>query len=111
MREMLAFSTDSGEVIVEIDPPSSTSGQGRVARRPADLAIETGRSLDSAVDAVRPAAMTMIEKLRTLPIQPDEISVEFGLKLSVSAGAIIAATAAEGNFVLRMTWTRARGVE
>jgi NTP-dependent ternary system trypsin peptidase co-occuring protein len=105
VSDIAAYSSPFGDILVEVDT-SSAVGQGRVARRPGDLAVDAGKSFDAAVDAVRPAAASIVEKLMGLPRPPDEASVQFGLKLSLNAGAIIASSSAEGNFTVTLTWRR-----
>ena len=43
-----------------------------------------------------------MEVLQTL--SPDRIELEFGVKLAGAAGAIIAKTAAEGHFTVKLSW-------
>jgi hypothetical protein len=105
VSELAAYSSLYGDILVEVDN-SAAVGQARVARRPGDLAVDTGKSFDTAIDAVRPAAASIVEKLMALPRPPDEASVQFGLKLSMNAGAIITSCSAEGNFTVTLTWRR-----
>jgi hypothetical protein len=42
-------------------------------------------------------------------LAPENIDVEFGVKLAGQAGAIIAETTAEGHFTVKMSWSRASG--
>jgi len=55
---------------------------------------------------IRPAAQTIIQKLRALHDPPDEIEVEFGLKLNAQVGAFIAAAGTEANYKVTLTWKR-----
>jgi hypothetical protein len=45
-------------------------------------------------------------ELRALHDPPDEIEVEFGLKMSAEAGAVVAATGLEANYRVTLTWRR-----
>lgn len=105
MSEVASYSSPYGDILVEVDT-SAAVGQARVARRPGDLAVDAGKNFDTAIDAVRPAAASIVEKLMALPRPPDEASVQFGLKLSLSAGAVIASSSAEGNFTITLTWRK-----
>jgi hypothetical protein len=55
---------------------------------------------------IKPAATAIISKLRELNQPPDTIGVEFGIKLSAGAGAILASAGAEANFKVTLTWKR-----
>jgi len=64
------------------------------------------QTFEAALDKIRPAAQTIIKKLRALHDPPDEIKVEFGLKLNAQAGAFIAAAGTEANYKVTLTWKR-----
>ena len=61
---------------------------------------------EQAVDRIRPAAESIVHRIRQIAEPPDEISVEFGIKLNANIGAILASTSAEAQFTLRLTWNR-----
>jgi len=71
-----------------------TLGQGGV--------VEAGHRLTEALGSVRDAARASMEVLQTL--SPGQLELEFGVKLAGEAGAIIAKTAAEGHFIVKLTW-------
>lgn len=64
------------------------------------------KDLDEAINRSLPAASLVMKKLMELPEKPSEVEVSFGLKLSGKVGAIIASTAVEGNFGVKMKWTK-----
>lgn len=64
------------------------------------------QSFEAALEKIRPAAQTIIAKLRALHDPPDEIEVEFGLKMSAEAGAFIAAASTEANYKVTLTGKR-----
>jgi hypothetical protein len=67
-------------------------------------AVLAAQSFQKALDTIRPTAEVICAKLRDMRQAPDEIQVEFGLKLSAELGAIIAGTSGEGNITLKLTW-------
>jgi hypothetical protein len=46
------------------------------------------------------------DQLRQLANPPDEIDIEFGVKLHADLGAIIARTGGEANFQIALRWRR-----
>jgi hypothetical protein len=97
-------SADGTTVVVEMDEPE---GEGMVrASRPGEIAEKARQTFEEAVARIKPAANAIVTQLRELATAPDEIDVEFGIKLSVKAGAIIASTDAEANFKVAMRWKR-----
>ena len=100
MSELVRFRLDQGSaVLVEVDEDSF--GIERVSRGQ-DGVREAGRRLTEALGSVRDAAQASIEVLQTL--SPDGLELEFGVKLAGEAGAIIAKTATEGHFTVKLSW-------
>jgi hypothetical protein len=56
---------------------------------------------------VRSAAEGILHQLRSLAQPPDEVAVEFGVKMNAQAGAIIAKASSEANFKINVTWKKA----
>ncbi|MGH3688195.1 MAG: CU044_2847 family protein [Pseudonocardiaceae bacterium] len=101
MREVVRFGLAEGStVLVEID--EDNLGIERVSRG-RDGVVEVSHRLTEALGSVRDAARESMEVLQTL--SPGRIELEFGVKLTGEAGAIIAKTAAEGHFTVTLTWT------
>ena len=61
---------------------------------------------EDALANVRDAALVALRTFREGPddSEPDEIELEFGVKFGTEAGAMIAKTALEGQFTVRLTW-------
>ncbi len=76
---------------------SETSGR--------DIA-QAQETLAHSFDRLGPALTTMLLKLRSAEHAPDEIQMEFGLKLGGEAGLIFARGTAEANFSVTVTWTK-----
>ena len=102
MPRLVRFELESGgSVVVELEDRTE-DGEVRVSR---PGFVETAKQkFGQALDMVRPVADTLIARLRDLAQRPDEVQVEFGIKLSTEAGAIIAKTEAEGSFKVTLTW-------
>jgi hypothetical protein len=49
-----------------------------------------------------PTIRTVIAALKALA--PDQSEIEFGIKLSAEAGVVVAKTAVEGHFNIKLTW-------
>jgi hypothetical protein len=99
MTAILAFDTADGDSIkVEVD--DSRGGPHRVSRD--GQVIEAGRRLEDVLQQVGPTVRTVLASLTGLAA--DEREIEFGIKLTAEAGVLVAKTALEGNFVLRLKW-------
>lgn len=103
MRHLVEFAVPSGgTVLVEVD---ELEGVGPRPAGVGDGAIERATmGLDQAISKVRPLAELLLAELQALTHRPDQVSVEFGIKLNVTAGIVIANTAVEGNCKITLNW-------
>lgn len=92
---------DGGEVVIEMD--EATGGVVK-AGRPGEVVGRAVESLESALDGVTLAARSVLNKLGE--VSPDGITVEFGIKLTAEANAVITKTTGECNFKVSLHWER-----
>jgi hypothetical protein len=92
---------DGSSLLVEVD--GQEPGIQR-ASRVDDFIVQAKVSLDGAMEHIRAMAAVTLTKLEDLPRRPDDIEVEFGVRLNAEAGAVIAKTQAEGHLTIRLTW-------
>jgi len=105
VNEVVRFELEDGvEVFVEVD--DDAPGVQRAARDGRGF-VDGGQKLEQALATVRPTAERVLAAVRELA--PDQKEIEFGIKLNVEAGALIAKTAAEAHFTVKLTWTTQAG--
>lgn len=104
MTELMRFDlTGGGSVLVEVD--DDERGVVRAARTRG--AVESAAtSLSVALTGVRDAAAEALRQFREMATAPDEVQLEFGVRLNAEAGAVIAKTSAEGHLTVTLTWSR-----
>jgi Trypsin-co-occurring domain 1 len=99
-----------GTVVVEVAERSSFRGgeltRGLGTTNVAERATDT---FEAAFDRVRPAAEAVVDGFRRLAESPDEIEVEFGIRLNAEVGAIVAQASGEANFTIKLRWMRQAG--
>jgi hypothetical protein len=103
-EQLLEFELgDGGVVFVEVadDEP----GIERAAQVN-DMVVKARVTLESALDHVRAVANATLAKLQDVAVQPQQIEVQFGIRLNAEVGAVIARTQAEGHLQIKLTWTR-----
>ncbi len=106
MKRLIEFPLEDGTaILVEADVPEEP-GMVPAMRGGPGMPEKAGQTFEAALDKIRPAAQTIIQKLRALHDPPDQIQVEFGLKLNAQAGAFIAAAGTEANYRVTLTWKR-----
>ncbi|MFB6631574.1 CU044_2847 family protein [Streptomyces sp. NPDC056362] len=109
MSTFMEFGTGNGTVLVEAD--GLAPGQRPVSRGGNSL-VRASQTLDEALAGIRAAAESALAVFRGGSLQPDGVELEFGVKLTAEAGAVIAKTAVEGHLTVRLSWTPdGRGVD
>ena len=102
MRQLLEFPLeDGGSIVVEVD--DAVAGTQR-ASRAGEVAAQVKETFEAALAPVAPAAEALLGRLGDLSKQPEEITVQFGVKLTGKLNAIISSTAGEANFAVTVKW-------
>jgi hypothetical protein len=106
MNKLLEFTTEDGAVVVveSADGPGGT----RLVSRGEGPAAQATRTFEGALDNVRAAAHSALRVFRDGALRPDSVELEFAVKLTAEAGAVIAKGAAEGQLVVRLSWASDR---
>jgi hypothetical protein len=95
-----------GFLVVEVDGTQNSQAhvmRGSIAENALAQASDT---FESALEKVQSAAEGILHHLRSLAQPPDEVEVEFGVKMSAESGAIIAKASGEANFKINLTWKK-----
>lgn len=96
---------EGGSVLVEVEPPTP----GQVTRgTPGEVVTKAGGNLAEVLSRVGPAVEDLVSGLRSGVLRPDEVEVEFAVKLSSDANVIIARTGGEANFRIQLRWAGSR---
>lgn len=104
MSDLLRFDlADRGSIMVEVD--ADEPGIAR-ASRVGNLITSTAESFENALDHVRRAADAALSGFRNMEARPDEVQIQFGVRLNAEAGAVIAKTGADGHLQVSLTWRR-----
>lgn len=106
--DLLEFRLDGGgSILVEVEPaprgPVTRGGGGDAAVRVVAAAED---SLQKVLAGVGPAVSGVLDQFRDSTRGPDEVTVEFSVKLAADAGVIIARTSGEANFKVTAKWSR-----
>ncbi len=103
MKHLIEYPLEEGgSIVIEVDEPES-AGTIRAARE--DTIAKAKQTFEEALNGVLPITKSLVEKLRSIGNQPDEIEVTFGVSLNTAVGAVIASASAEANFSVTMRWS------
>lgn len=102
MDGLMEFKTEDG-ALVAVEGVEDESGARLVARD--DGPARAARTFEGALDGVRAAAESALRVFRDGTLRPDSVELEFGVKLTAEAGAVIAKGTAEGHLVVKLSWS------
>jgi hypothetical protein len=97
---------NGGFLVVEVDPVENSAARVMRGSATAQAIAEASGTFESALENVRSAAEGILHQLRSLAQPPDEVGVEFGVKMSAETGAIIAKASGEANFKINLSWKK-----
>lgn len=105
MADLVEFMLEDGSsVLIEAE---TVSGRPVMrGGRTTELISKADETFEQALRRVGPTSAAIVERFRDLSQQPDEIEIEFGVKVNAEAGAIIAKTSGEANFRITIRWKR-----
>jgi hypothetical protein len=103
MSSLTRFEIEGGGTVLVESPDDD--GITRATGRP-EAIRNAAETYQAALSGVRAAAMATLRELTGLPRQPDEISIEFGVRLDAQAGAVIARTGVEGHLQVSLLWKK-----
>lgn len=105
MAEMIEFTTGDGHgIFVEIAESSGrpvTRGRGSE-----ELVARASDSLENVLGRIGPVVKGVVSQLRAAADRPDEVQVDFAVKISADSNVIIARAGGEANFRISLTWVR-----
>ncbi|MEU3415397.1 MULTISPECIES: CU044_2847 family protein [unclassified Streptomyces] len=102
---LVEFRTEDGALVV-VDGVNTRSGARLVSR--GDGPAQAARTFEGALDGVRAAAAAALRVFRDGSLRPDAVEIEFGVRLSAEAGAVIAKGSTEGHLVVKLSWSPER---
>jgi hypothetical protein len=104
---LVSFQLGNGNCFVaEVD---GDSGDGRTMRgisAAPEMIVQSSKTFEASLRNIKQAAEVMVDRLCSLAKPPDELGVEFGVKLNAETGAIIAKASTEANFTITLKWKR-----
>jgi hypothetical protein len=100
-----AQAPEVSHIVVEFE---SRPGLQQVALSPDDIARKSAQAVDRAMETVRDMAGRVTTTLGALAEPPSQVAVEFGIKLDVEAGALIAKAGGEASITVKLAWDKAQ---
>jgi len=103
VKRLISLPLETGGNVL-IDVEDETAGVVTRGPHPGDVVETVANSFEAAIQAIKPAAIAVANKLRNFADVPEDLEVEFGLKFAGQAGAFIASASTEAQFRIKMVW-------
>ena len=108
MAQLVKFRTEQGEPLLVEVADSWEQPVTRGGRTGGAAVVEAGKSLEEVVGQLGPVVKGIVSQLRTAADWPDEVEVEFAVKISADSNVIIARVGGEANFRIALRWAHQR---
>lgn len=105
MSELIEFKLDDGTVVMFEGLQDARSGPQRVTRGGEVEPAKAEKTLNQAIHTAKIAAELVLNSFKEMNA-PDEINLEFGVKLAVKAGVVIASADSEATFKVALKWKK-----
>lgn len=102
MDDLVEFTTDDGTRVVMADV-EDTHGSHLISR--GDGPSRAVHTFEESLAGAHAAARSALRVFRDGSLRPDSVEIEFGVRMSAEAGAVIVKGTAEGHLVVRLAWT------
>ncbi|WP_405653425.1 CU044_2847 family protein [Streptomyces sp. RK9] len=109
MDGLVQFTTDGGAHVVLADVDDDGSGARLVSR--GEGPALAARTFEASLGPVRTAAESALRVFRDGELAPDSVEIEFGVRMTAEAGAVIVKGSGEGHLLVRLSWSPERGGE
>ena len=106
MARLIDFSLDSQtSILVEAAEDGTPKGMQHVSIGGAS-AEKAKEAFDTVLSGIKPIASTIMAQMKEAAVDANEIQVEFGIKLTATAGVVLARASTEGHCKIAITWRR-----
>ncbi len=102
MEFPLTNADSSSTIVVETERGEIPDGLILASPHPGEVAARAARSVTESLEQLEPLLRTLKQKLSAAG--PDDVTVEFGIKLGGETGLILAKGTAEVNFKVSVSW-------
>ncbi len=104
MKDIIVFEFEKDEqIFAEVE--NADYLQDELVSNCGNVIKRTTQKFGIVLSSIKTVAKSTYDNIKLTPNRPDEVSIEFGLKLSGDVSAIIASTSAEGHIKVTLKWS------
>jgi hypothetical protein len=102
--QVVEFPVETGGTLLVKVADQPAGGATVRGLRTQQIVEQADRTFDKALQTVRDVARGVLGQLDGLAVMPEEVTVEFGIELTASTGAILVAAGATAQLKVGLTW-------
>lgn len=108
VMRLIALSDGENSPVVYVEVPPGGGGERLelIADEKGGTVLKAAQSLSDQLASVGDFLTTIYGQIAKLEYRPSELEVEFGVKLGLEAGLVIAKGSSEASIVVRAKWVR-----
>lgn len=103
---MSTFTIDENIPILVEFAPAPGVVRTALPTSPAELAEQSEKAIESAMSTIVAMSRRVTATINSISERPSTVEVDFGLKLTAGAGALVASASTEASFIVKLTWAR-----
>ena len=105
---IVSYPTDDNDefVYVEVDEIKSQSESGIIMASKDEEITKISTKFSKALTPIKHVTNNVLNQLKELADSPEEVNIEFGLKLNLETGAVIAKVSSECNLKVNIKWKK-----
>jgi hypothetical protein len=107
MSETVSFRSEGGGVVL-VEVAESSGGPVTRGGRAESAVVEAGQSIERTLGQLGLVVRSIVSEVRASAEWPDEVEVEFAVKISADSNIIIARAGGEANFRIALRWSGAQ---
>jgi Trypsin-co-occurring domain 1 len=109
MSRVFQYESSNGPIYIEVagaEGPSTGIRKAGVGDKAKACLDKATASFEDALSNALTAANAFVETASKIKVQPQELNIEFGLKLSGDLNLFVVSGNSEANFVIKMKWSQ-----
>ena len=104
-NDLIEFQLKNGATLLIEGINENKDNRKRRGSDKQELIAKAEKTLFEAIDTAKSAAEVVLDSFKEMN-SPDEIELQFGIKMAAKAGVVIAAVSSEANFQVTLKWSK-----
>lgn len=101
------FNSESGgKIYIEVRESVGRTTSVSRTHDAEEIVATSAKTFEAVLESIHPISNAIFEKIKNLGSKPNEVTVEFGVKVTISGNLVVASASGEGNFKVSLKWEK-----